>query len=297
VVVLAGNPSGIGIYRSASGQWIEDVNFNRALDAPDINAITTFAGNGLTPQAGDIPVVGDWSGNGIAKIGIFRPSTGAWYLDYNGNGVYDGPSIDKQYFYGGLAGDIPVVGDWNGTGFAKVGIFRAGFFFILNTGGTGVFTSSDLQIAFGGLTGCTTLPGIYSIEPAGSCDIPVVGDWNSSGVTKVGIVRAAPGTGQPFLWILDTTGNQAITLSGSSQSSVFAFGGVSGDVPVVGDWGGSSGTSPTGFLNIGVFRAGFLFVEDVTFKTISGSPAAGDTLVSPAYGGVAGDIPVIGRWR
>jgi len=41
-----------------------------------------------------IPVTGDWNGTGTTKIGVF--SNGTWYLDMNGNGVWDGPSVDKM---------------------------------------------------------------------------------------------------------------------------------------------------------------------------------------------------------
>jgi hypothetical protein len=63
-----------------------------------------------------------------------------------------------------------------------------------------------------------------------------VGDWNQSGTTKVGIMRAMPGTSQPFLWILDTAGAQAYVASGPQASTVFAFGGIPGDQPLVGVW-------------------------------------------------------------
>lgn len=287
---ITGNPphTGVGIYRSSNSLFILNSQFNNMFTPSD--TVTTFAGNGLTPQSTDIPVAGDWSGTGTTSIGLYRPSTGTWFLDVNGNGTYDGPLIDRQYQYGGVAGDVPVVGDWTGTGYSKVGIFRSGFLFLLNTSGTGVFSSSDAVFAFGGTTGCTgSLPGVYQIEPTGSCDIPVVGDWNNSGTTKVGIVRGTPGTSQPFLWILDTTGAQRIILSGTGASTVFAFGGIAGDVPVVGDW------LDKGKTQIGVFRDGFLWIEDTT-ANLPALPAPHDTLVAFPYGGVPGDQPIVGRW-
>jgi hypothetical protein len=131
---------------------------------------------------------------------------------------------------------------------------------------------------------------VYKQEPAGSCDIPVVGDWNQSGTAKVGIVRAMPGTSQPFLWILDTTGAQAYIASGSQASTVFAFGGIAGDVPLVGRWTSSGGT------NVGVFRDGFFWVEDTT-ASLPAVPAPGDTLAAFPYGGITGDRPVVGHWQ
>lgn len=289
VLVQAPDRTAPGIFRSSNGFWLLDTNFDNMFDTGD--EFTFFGGNGLSPQAGDIPVAGDWSGSGTTKIGLYRPSTGTWFLDYNGNGVFDGPGVDKQYSYGGVPGDIPVVGDWNGTGYIKIGLFRQGFEWILNLGGNGVFSggTNDVVFAFGGITGCTGLPGIYSQEPAGSCDIPVVGDWDLNGSAKVGVVRAAPGSSQPFLWILDTTGAQAYVPSGPLASTVFAFGGIQGDVPLVGDWTNSGNT------NIGVFRDGFLWVEDTT-ANMPNLPTVFDTLVVFGFGGVAGDLPVAGRW-
>ena len=72
-----------------------------------------------------IPLVGDWNGDGRTKIGFYR--NGFWALDINGNGTFDGPSIDGFYGFGGNGlGEVPVVGDWNGTKRTKVGYFYQG---------------------------------------------------------------------------------------------------------------------------------------------------------------------------
>jgi hypothetical protein len=42
----------------------------------------------------DIPVVGDWNRDNTSKIGIYRQGT--WYLDLNGNGNWDGGSLDQS---------------------------------------------------------------------------------------------------------------------------------------------------------------------------------------------------------
>ena len=55
-----------------------------------------------------VPVVGDWTGTGVDRIGTFN--NGTWYLDLNGNGVWD-PGVDQSFQYG-QAGDVPVVGYW-----------------------------------------------------------------------------------------------------------------------------------------------------------------------------------------
>jgi len=63
-----------------------------------------YAAYGLS---GDLPVSGDWNNDGKDTIGVFRPSTRTWYLDYNNDG-----RVDKTVAYG-LDTDLPVSGDWS----------------------------------------------------------------------------------------------------------------------------------------------------------------------------------------
>ena len=72
-------------------------------------------------QAGDIPVVGDWNGDGVEDVGVYR--RGTWILDANGNHVID-PADGVQQLGG--ASDKPVVGDWNGDGIDEIGLYRQG---------------------------------------------------------------------------------------------------------------------------------------------------------------------------
>ncbi len=74
-------------------------------------------------KSGDLPVAGDWNNDGIAEIGVFRPSTGEWLLDLNGNRQWDGNGADGLYRFG-KSGDLPVTGDWNNDGIAEIGVFR-----------------------------------------------------------------------------------------------------------------------------------------------------------------------------
>ena len=54
-------------------------------------------------QAGDTPVVGDWNGDGRAKVGTFRG--GNWLFDLSGNGT----GVSAVF---GAANGIPIVGKW-----------------------------------------------------------------------------------------------------------------------------------------------------------------------------------------
>jgi hypothetical protein len=100
-----------GIYRN--GLWILDVNGARSEKGARV-----FAFGGL-PQ--DIPLAGDWSGNGKSKVAIYR--RGLWILDIDGR---EKESQARSVAFGGLPGDIPVSGDWNGDGKSRPGIYRQG---------------------------------------------------------------------------------------------------------------------------------------------------------------------------
>lgn len=170
----------------------------------------------------DIPIVGDWTGTGVKRIGIFR--NGTWILDTNGDGILDAGDQTVSF---GQTGDIPVVGDWRGIGHIALGLYRKGTFILDYSGHlSGVPTGlNDVTIANFGL----------------ATDIPIVDDWSGSGTTKVGVFRN--GT-----WLVDYNGTRVI-----SQSYTY---GQAGDIPVVGDWD-SSGNPP----KIGIYRSG-LWVLD-----------------------------------
>jgi hypothetical protein len=110
----------------------------------------------------DIPIVGDWNGDGIDTPGIFR--NGAFYLrDSNTPGNAD------IVFEFGQKGDIPIVGDWNGDGKDGVGVFRKGKVFLKNKLSAG---TSDISFTYG-------LAG----------DLPLAGDWNGDKIDTIGIFR------------------------------------------------------------------------------------------------------------
>jgi len=251
-----------GIFRSGFF-WLEDTDGNLQFLSPPDRAFP-FGG-----VAGDVPITGDWNGSGTTKVGVYRPSNGLFILDYNGDGVFT--SADKVYNLGvgTEAGDVPVVGDWNGDGHSKVGLFRQGFFWILDFNGNGLFEQGiDKTYAFGGIAG----------------DVPVVGKWSYPyGPSQIGLFR------QGFYWVLDYNGNGSIDNVNQGGDKAFAFGGVPGDVPVVGDWNGD------GISKVGVFRNGFFWVLDANGNFQFDGTGIGQDLAFP-FGGVANDQAVVGKW-
>jgi C1A family cysteine protease len=132
------------------------------------------------------------------NIGVFRNSTGTWYLETNKTGI-----VNKTFRFG-LNGDNSVIGDWNKDGISDVGVFR-------NSTGTWYLETTKT-----GIVNKTFRFGITG-------DIPVVGDWNNDGISDVGVFRNSTGT-----WYLETTKTGVV-------NKTFRFG-ITGDIPVVGDW-------------------------------------------------------------
>jgi parallel beta-helix repeat protein len=194
--------SKIGIYRNG-------VFYLRNSNTGGIADLTFGYGN----LAGDIPVTGDWNGDGVDTIGVYR--NGVFYLrNSNTNGI-----ADMAFSYGNQAGDIPVVGDWTGSGIDTIGVYRSGVFYLRNSNTGGI---ADLAFTYG-------QPG----------DIPVIGNWTGSGVDTVGVYR----NGVFYLRNSNTGGIADMT---------FGYGNLAGDTPVVGDWTGS-GKDTIGVYRNGVF--------------------------------------------
>jgi hypothetical protein len=214
--------------------------------------VASYVASTVYGLATDLPIVGDWTGTGMKRIGIFR--NGTWILDTNGNGILD--ASDKTVSFG-QAGDIPVVGDWRGVGQIALGLFRQGTF-ILDLSGhlSGVPTGlSDATFTFG---------------QAG--DIPIVADWSGSGTAKVGVFLNGN-------WLVDYTGGRVV--SGLNRSYVY---GQAGDLPVVGDWD-SSGNPP----KIGIYRGG-IWILNYAGNNIMGVPGLTEMLVGF---GIAGYTPLV----
>jgi hypothetical protein len=205
-----------------------------------------FGSTTASANCPDVPLAGDWDGDGTDDVGVFRrrgsgvfvrhtvqgdsrivlgrgsdaPVTGDW----DGDGVdevgvrrqgsrtfhlrhADGSVISRQL---GLVRDVPVTGDWDGDGDSDLGVWRpgAGRFRLLQADGT---------------------QRVVALGTAGSQ--PLTGDWNGDGVTDVGVYDAITKT-----FTLRSTG-----ANGTSVTSGVVFGSGS-DLPVTGDWNGDGVT-------------------------------------------------------
>jgi hypothetical protein len=123
--------------------------------------------------AGEIPVAGDWNGDGVDNIGVFRQGT--WILDTDGNGRLTDEDTRVEL---GQAGDIPLVGDFNRDGIDDLGVYRQGKW-LLDTDGNRRLDAHDKVFELGGPN-----------------DKPAVGDFNGDGVDEIVIYRSAEPSGQ-----------------------------------------------------------------------------------------------------
>jgi hypothetical protein len=68
---------------------------------------------------GDAPFVGDFDGDGVDSVGLYRESTGFVYF----RNSLDSGAADASFFYGD-AGDRILAGDWDGDGDDTVAVYR-----------------------------------------------------------------------------------------------------------------------------------------------------------------------------
>ncbi len=70
-------------------------------------------------QAGDLPLGGDWDGDGLETVGLYQPSTTTFFLF---NAFVVGNEITFAF---GLPGALPLAGDWNADNTDGVGVYLA----------------------------------------------------------------------------------------------------------------------------------------------------------------------------
>ncbi len=154
---------------------------------------------------GDLPVVGDWDGDGDQTAGMYRQSDGFFYAR-NSNST----GIAHFECFAGDPDDVAIAGHWDGDGDDTLGIFRRseGKFYLFNqTCENAPMGAAEIEFAFGD-------PG----------DLPVAGDWDGDGKDGVGVHR------------LPHTLYYRNTLDAGPADGSFSFADP-GDLFVPGDWG------------------------------------------------------------
>ncbi|MBX3084033.1 MAG: hypothetical protein KF716_20525 [Anaerolineae bacterium] len=178
---------------------------------------TGFADSSLTfGAATDFPITGDWNGDGIDTPGVYRKSTGEFFLTDSTST----PAVLHYSFVLGIPNDQPIVGDWDADGKDGVGVFRP-------SNGL-IYLKSDLTTGFAQYTMVLGIPG----------DVGIAGDWNGDGKDSPGVYR--PSNQQFYL----TNSVCNCPVFGDAQLGL----GIAGDTPFAGDWDND------GKSGVGVYR-------------------------------------------
>ncbi len=238
---------------------------------------------------GAIPVAGDWNGDGKDEIGVFFK--GEWFLDLNGNGLWDEGDLWAKL---GSEADRPVVGDWDGDGKDDIGIFGPEWPMdprhIKHEPGLPdpdngpkdrqknvppkpeEATEGDrrLQLSKHGKERSDLIDHVFQFGV--STDVPIAGDWNGDGIRSIGVYRDGK-------WHFDMDGDGKW-----SKGDKTARFGEKGDLPVVGDFNGD------GIEEIGIFRGGKWIVDMNGNREIDAADRVFEL-------GGAGDLPIVGDFN
>lgn len=235
---------------------------------------------------GGTPLTGDFNGDGVDEVAIFR--NGEWFIDLNGNGRWDEGDLWAEL---GTAEDRPVVGDWDGDGKDDIGIFGPRWprdeVAIAREPGLpdpanvhrsqpknlppaedqAALGTRSVKVSSEGATREDLIDHVFAYGQ--SDDQPIVGDWNGDGIRTVAVFRGGS-------WVLDSDADGRM----ENSDSAFQYG-ASGDVPVVGDWNGD------GVEQIGVYRNGTWILDTNGNRELDATDKVFEM-------GGQSDVPVVG---
>ncbi len=197
-------------------------------------------------KPGDLPVVGDWDGDGTTDLGVYRRSTRTFYLESRDGGIQ---TISAAALPAARV-ETPRAGDWDGDGVDSVALYQPARkslrWMTANRSGAGwevIPGGAPGELAVSGKWRCSGRSrlafflrdrGIFHFEDPNVAadvpfglpgDVPIAGDWDGDGTVTIGVYRPATST-----FLLRNA------LSPGSPDAVVSFG-PPGSIPVVGRWG------------------------------------------------------------
>lgn len=247
----AAPPSDLAIWRPTSGEWW-------VMGGDGSQQVTQSWG-----ASGDVPVPGDYDGDGKTDFAVFRPDNPAtpnidecasncqWYVIYSSTG-------SSNQFGFGSDGDKPVPADYDGDGKTDVAVFR-------NSNTTWYINQSSTS---------ATVSGAFGV----SGDKPAPADFDGDGKAEPAVFRAN-GT---FHYLQSTNLQTISTTFGSS-----------GDKPVCADYDGD------GKADIALWRSGdatWYILQSSDYQTVNVQFGIGTD--TPVHNDYDGDGKVdIAVWR
>lgn len=178
----AAPPADIAVWRPGNGNWM-------VMGQTGSQSVTFGFGGGWL---GDIPVVGDYEGDGKTDFTVFRPDSTAFFYVWPSNGA-------SWWGYSwGTTGDIPVSGDFDGDGKTDYAVVRQD---------AGAGTSTFYVVPSGG-------GGWWGYSYGTNTDLPAVADYDGDGRADVGVFRAS---NQTFYWTYAAGGTGGVTIGQSGE--------------------------------------------------------------------------------
>jgi hypothetical protein len=246
----------------------------------DLNGSRTWDGNAGGDRGAafassfgvGLPLVGRWTPGGGDRIGTFVNNV--FYLDRNGNGVWNGNAGGDlaSGFAAAFVGGVPVIGDWNGDGDDDLGKQLTSFFYLDLNG-------NDIWDGDAGGDRVTSFAASF-VQPPFGFGVPLVGDWDGDGDDEFGLY-----VDDKFLLDLNGNGIWNGNAGGDANVAFAAFAGPG--VPIVCDWDGD------GDDDIGKVVGTTFYLDRNGNRTWDGN-AGGDRSSNFAIGGEGRPLP--GVW-
>jgi len=199
-----------------NGDGIQDIilfdNFNwnsYTSSSAGIGGGASNPGGGFgTSTLGDVPLVGDFNGDGSTDLGIWRTSTGGTFIKPTVGGLFgSGATAGGTFQNAAWTFAAPLIGDINGDG-------RDDMLTTADVGG-GLFWRAAFGQADGSLSAADMSNQLN--WGATSMDIPMLADINGDGMDDIVIQRTAVGGGSTY--IANFTSGTG-TLGGGGTSSL-----------------------------------------------------------------------------
>jgi VCBS repeat protein len=192
------------VWRASTGTW------HWLTSSSDYDYAAAGAKQWGNQGLGDVPLLGDYDGDGRTDLSLWRPTDGTWYWLTSSTNYNYASAGSKQWGNSGLS-DKPMVGDFDGDHKSDLAIWRA-------SDGTWYWLTSSSGYAY------TSAVGVqWGNRLLG--DVAALTDFDGDGKADLCVWRSSTGT---WFWLTSSSG-YAYGSAGVRQWGSLA----AGDIPII----------------------------------------------------------------